>query len=481
MNQTRLSKGFDENCKTPSISALLIQCMLNNRMGKRYYGLDIAKGISVLGMVLSHSFMGTAAKWKSSILFSLVAKIPTVLLYVLMVPICLFSQMGSLFSLISAICVTQSFLNVSKKGFGVVWRYLLMKMVYAFLLRGIEIFWNQWTVDWDFFETGKMQLPVVDIPFYSHTLDCIGLIGWFVPLLIYLIRLVPFLKDYRIQVAILYVLSVVITIFSRDMASAGVRAEEYCRTNNLYFFAYLFSKIGKGPFQIPQLLPFGLMGGAIGIILHSTVVLSPLWWFFLLSTVGNVIIGGILLTHVDDFVTELFESFKPEGFMIIIASVQFLFILICMVLVDDTKRSPAKRYRVLHHTTFLRRINTLSLSAYVLEPFLSKQVFLVLQLPELFGTAIDYEKEECLWSWPVVALYSFLVVLLAIFIARIWEYGDFRFSIEYQLGFLMQWLFGRSCDKVDYKKNIYGPLRELQEEIANPRVSAVDVVTDEMD
>lgn len=49
MNQTRLSKGFDENCKTPSISALLIQCMLNNRMGKRYYGLDIAKGISVLG------------------------------------------------------------------------------------------------------------------------------------------------------------------------------------------------------------------------------------------------------------------------------------------------------------------------------------------------------------------------------------------------------------------------------------------------
>ena len=81
----------------------------------------------------------------------------------------------------------------------------------------------------------------------------------------------------------------------------------------------------------------------------------------------------------------------------------------------------------------------------------------------------------------MVALYSFLVVLLAIFIARIWEYGDFRFSIEYQLGFLMQWLFGRSCDKVDYKKNIYGPLRELQEEIANPRVSAVDVVTDEMD
>lgn len=124
-------------------------------MKKRYYGLDIAKGISVLGMILSHSFMGTAAKWKSSILFSLVAKIPTGLLYTLMIPICLFSQMGSLFSLISAVCVTLSFMEISKKGFRVVWRYILMKMVFGFLLRGIEIFWNQWTVDWDFFEKGE--------------------------------------------------------------------------------------------------------------------------------------------------------------------------------------------------------------------------------------------------------------------------------------------------------------------------------------
>ena len=107
-------------------------------MKKRYYGLDIAKGISVLGMILSHSFMGTAAKWKSSILFSLVAKIPTGLLYTLMIPICLFSQMGSLFSLISAVCVTLSFMEISKKGFRVVWRYILMKMVFGFLLRGIS-------------------------------------------------------------------------------------------------------------------------------------------------------------------------------------------------------------------------------------------------------------------------------------------------------------------------------------------------------
>lgn len=324
---------------------------------------------------MSHSFMGTAAKWKSSILFSLVAKIPTVLLYVFDGTD--LSLLANGIPFLSNFCDLRNTIlfKCFKKR---IWSCLALfanEDGLCFSPRGIEIFWNQWTVDWDFFETGKMQLPVVDIPFYSHTLDCIGLIGWFVPLLIYLIRLVPFLKDYRIQVAILYVLSVVITIFSRDMASAGVRAEEYCRTNNLYFFAYLFSKIGKGPFQIPQLLPFGLMGGAIGIILHSTVVLSPLWWFFLLSTVGNVIIGGILLTHVDDFVTELFESFKPEGFMIIIASVQFLFILICMVLVDDTKRSPAKRYRVLHHTTFLRRINTLSLSPTVLEPFLSNRYF----------------------------------------------------------------------------------------------------------
>ena len=98
-------------------------------MKNRFYGLDNAKGVAILGMVLSHSFMGTIANWNPDVLFSFVKKVPVVLLIVLLAPISLLSQMGSLFSFISAICVTLSFLNVSKKGWPIVWRYILMKIV----------------------------------------------------------------------------------------------------------------------------------------------------------------------------------------------------------------------------------------------------------------------------------------------------------------------------------------------------------------
>ena len=447
-------------------------------MKKRYYGLDIAKGISVLGMILSHSFMGTAAKWKSSILFSLVAKIPTGLLYTLMIPICLFSQMGSLFSLISAVCVTLSFMEISKKGFRVVWRYILMKMVFGFLLRGIEIFWNQWTVDWDFFEKGKMQWPVVTIPFSSHTLDCIGFIGWFIPLLVYILRLIPYVADYRIQVGILYVFSLGLTLVSRDIASAGRIAEDYCHDNGLFFCAYLFSKVGSGPFQLPQILPFGLTGAAIAILLHSTSSLRPLLVFSLLSAISNGLVGVLLLLRVDDLVSEVFESFKPEGFMLLLLGMQTLLLLLFFLLFDDPARPRARRLAALRRTVFLRRLNALSLSSFVLEPFLSKKVFTLFQLPPLFGPGIDYDKELCLWSWPVVALYSLTVTLVAVLLARLWEAAGFRFSMEYQLSAIMKWLFDIQYDKVNFKKNIYGPVEELQEEINREQHRSDDLVVE---
>lgn len=447
-------------------------------MNKRYYGLDVAKGISVLGMILSHSFMGTAAKWKSSILFSLVSKIPAGLLYTLMIPICLLSQMGSLFSLISAICVTLSFLEISKKGFRVVWRYILMKMVFGFLLRGIEIFWNQWTVDWDFFEKGKMQWPVVNIPFSSHTLDCIGFIGWFIPLLVYLLRLIPYVADYRIQVGILYFLSLGVTLISRDVASAGRTAEDYCHDNGLFFSAYLFSKVGSGPFQLPQILPFGLTGAAIGILLHSVSSLRPLLVFSLLSALGNGLVGVPLLLRVDDLVTEIFESFKPEGFMLILLGLQTFLVFLFVRLFDDPTRPVVKRYSALRHTVFLRRLNTLSLTSFVLEPFLSKKIFTLFQLPLLFGPGIDYDKELCLWTWPVVALYAFTVTVIAVLIARLWENAGFRFSMEYQLSAIMKWLFDIRYDKVNFKKNIYGPVEELREEINRQQHRSDDIVVE---
>ena len=164
--------------------------------------------------------------------------------------------------------------------------------------------------------------------------------------------------------------------------------------------------------------------------------------------------------------------------MIIIMIVEYLFILICCHFLDNPQRSLTKRYTSMKHTTFLRRINSLSLSAFVFSSAMNKKIFTIFQLPFLFGQAIDYEQQQCIWNWPVVALYSFTAVFVGIGLARLWEYMDFRFSIEQQLAIIMQWLFQRPYNKVDYKKNIYGPLQELQDEIAESMHGVTVEVTD---
>ena len=206
--------------------------------------------------------------------------------------------------------------------------------------------------------------------------------------------------------------------------------------------------------------------------------MKPHWLFLLISFVINTVFGIFELLKVDDFVAELFANFKPEGFMLIIMIVEYLFILICCHFLDNPKRSLTKRYTSMKHTTFLRRINSLSLSAFVFSSVMNKKIFTIFQLPFLFGPAIDREQEQCIWNWPVVALYSFTAVFVGIGIARLWEYMDFRFSIEQQLAFIMQWLFQRPYNKVDYKKNIYGPLQELQDEIAESMHGVVVEVTE---
>ena len=438
-------------------------------MGNRYYGLDHAKGIAVLGMILSHSFMGTLAQWNSKILFSLVEKIPTVLMVVLLVPIALFSQMGSLFSFISAICVTMSFLGICRKGWPVVWRYLLMKMIYAVLLRLIEVFWKRFTVDFDMFETRKLQWPVASLPFSGDTLDCIGFIGWTIPLLLYLLSLAPFLGDYRIQIGVVYVLSLIVSFASRSLSQTAETVEKWCHENSLFFTEYLASKASSGPFQTFQVWPFGLLGCCVGILLNAKVGFRKTLVFAFIVLAVNGISGTFMLLKVDDFITELFENFKPEGFMMISMIVQLFIVIWLIYLVDRPRRSLKKRRASLARTTFLRRMNTLSLTAYVLEPFLAKKVFAIFQV--LFGKAVDHDAKVCLWDWPVVGLYALTDTMCAIGIARVWESCGFRFSIEHQLGAIMHWIWGNHYTKLDYKENIYGPVQAIDKEISEHKDS----------
>ena len=432
-------------------------------MGVRYYSLDVAKGFAIILMLLSHPFSGTYATVDFPFLITFADTVPKFVWYCILLPLGVIGNMGSFFVFISSICVTLSFLDISKKGWKVVWRYLSMKFIFAILLRGMEIFWVSWTTEYDMIETRRIQWPIVSLPFSSDIIDCIGFNSWSISLVVYLLRLVPFLRDYRLQIYILYFLSVLVTVFSRFLSECCSVAMQWSNSHRLYILEYCFSKMSSGTDQLPQLWPFGLLGAAFAILFHSGVPLSKLVWFSGIVFGVNCIIGVVFLYPVDDFITELFEPFKPEGFMFISMGVELVVVLICIFIFDDKRRSPMRRRGSLKRTTYMRRLNTLSLTIFVLEKWLNKNLLVLFEL--FFGELIDTTKKEILWTWPVVILFSVVVVFIVIGVARIWEYFEFRYSVEHQINRILLWLFDKQYNKVDYKANIYGPMNEVQQEI----------------
>ena len=86
--------------------------------------------------------MGQVTGWNSNILFDLAKKTPIVLLILVFIPVVALTLMGSLFSFITAVCVTISSIKITAKGGNLIWRYIVMKMVFAFVLKFLEGFWG---------------------------------------------------------------------------------------------------------------------------------------------------------------------------------------------------------------------------------------------------------------------------------------------------------------------------------------------------
>lgn len=432
-------------------------------MGTRYYSLDVAKGIGILLMILSHPFLGSLTGVDSPFFLNIADGVPKVVWYCILVPLGVIGNMESYFVFISSICTTLSFLDISKKGWKVVWRYLMMKFVFGILLRAIECFWVSWSTDYDFVETRTLQLPIVPIPFTSGVIDCIGFNSWSISFVVYLLRLIPFLRDYRIQIYILYFLSVILTVSSRWISEGCLVITDWCKAQHFTLLEYCFSKMSSGADQIPQLWPFGLLGASIAIVLHSGVTLLHLIWFSSIVFCVNCIIGMVYLYSIDDFVTELFEPFKPEGFEFISMGVEAVLILVLILLIDDKRRSALRRRGSLKRTSYLRKLSVLSFTIFILQKWFNKHMLVIFEF--FFGKLIDSEKKELLWTWPVIVLFMVVLAFAAIGITELWKYFEFRCCMEHQVNQVMLWLFDRQYSKADYKAIIYGPLKDVQTEI----------------
>lgn len=436
-------------------------------MGKRLIGLDYGRGLAVMGLILCHSIMGAVTNWTPSILFDLAGKIPIILAIFILVPVVFMGMMGSLFSFITAICVTISSIKIRSKGLKYLFQYCFMKIVFAFILKGLEDFWSQVLVDYDMFKRGRIEFPSVSIFYWAHTLDDVGFFSWSIPLLVAAVTSIPKMHYYG-HVAILTVLALILLYFNQYGVEFAKILADWFKEKELYLFHYLFMKVADGAFAIAQYFPFGILGGAYGILFTQTRDFSVYWkytgilsFFLLLGFIRFV-------PFEEDIIVRSFGWIKPNCFLFLMGIVQAVAMLIVMHFTDNPKRDLQKRYSAIKKTTFLRRINCLSLTAYIAEKAFNKIVYVIFKV--FFGPGADFDTGTFVWPWYIAVLYMIVCVWLWCILVKLWEKAEFRFCAESQLSYIMSWLFQQPYNKMDYKNAIYGPINEIQSEIERMKV-----------
>lgn len=430
-------------------------------MSHRLVGLDFGRGIGILGVILSHSFQGPATNWDTNVLLDLATKVPLLILIVVFIPIVFASLLGSLFFFITAIGVTISSLRIRTKGTKYVWKYIIMKVVFSFLLKFMEDAWKTILKYYPFMQ-GKIALPEIKLNYFSHSLDNVGFNSWFVPLVVLGITSIPKLHYYY-QMAILCVISMILIAIKDYSLSFFAHLATWFQEKEYFFFYYLCMKMCDGHFSIAQYAPYGLVGGAYGILFHNTKDFKLYWKFTWILVAIYFAYGIPAICFVPDLPSQIFAWVKPIPYLFVIGGVQCLAMMLCLQLNDNPNRPIKKRYSLIRNTTFLRRANALSLTAYIMEEAFNNAFYIVFKT--FFGPGADRENHICLWPWLVVVVFVILCTVMWSYFLVWWEKADFRFSAESQLGAIMSWLFQIPYNKIDYAKNIYGALDDITAEM----------------
>ena len=180
---------------------------------KRIAGFDSGKGIAVLGMMIAHTFEGGLCQWSHDVELSFL-KTMNIWVLILLSPFSIILMMGLFFTFISSITCSISVLSKEKYGDHIILQYIFYRLVFAIILKGMEIILTSWWKQFDPFDQMTIQLPIATIPRSSHTLDSVGARGWIVPLVVFIIRKIRGPHHILVQISLLSSIALLLLVFT---------------------------------------------------------------------------------------------------------------------------------------------------------------------------------------------------------------------------------------------------------------------------
>ena len=431
-------------------------------MGKsRIVGIDVIKGITIFMMIIVHAVTQVIADYDGRVFLDLITRIPKIVLYSIVYPMVIMGLWGTIFTFVTGITTAISairILNNNKRAF---LSYLLQRLMFLILLRFAESICDAFLAnEYDIFNNKQIVIPPIVIAGGATTLDSIGWTGLISPIIIFIFY--PLIKREKKWLAVVLISLLTYILFL--ISPYTIKAFDWLSTksyqHSMGLFGDIFGKVAYGRFKIAQTGSFAVIGAAFGILISQgssiqSMIYSGLVYFLLgcVFLVVNAMIDSDVFNHfVDDDVPLCAQVFS-------MGCIIFLSFIHCYYV--DGNRPLEKKLKSRKHVVYILRLSMLTLTIFCTGSWVGRQLALPFKL--LFGPPCVHEPvPKIIWNFWICLLFTVCLVGLWWFIAILWEKVDFKYSLEYILGYCLAKMMGKEYIP-NSRKFVYGPVEEIKE------------------
>lgn len=412
-------------------------------------------------MIIVHCITQVIADYDGRVFITLIDKIPKIVLYCVVYPLVIMGLWGTIFTFVTGITTAISsirILNNNKRAFV---PYLFQRLVFLVLLRLAESVCDAFfKKEYDIFNNGQIVIPPIAIGGGATTLDSIGWAGIISPICVYLFY--PLIKKNRVWLVILFfsLLTYFSFAISPYMISLFGELSYSSYSNDMGLFGDIFGKIAYGRFKIAQTGAFAIVGSLYGVLIHFGVSIFSMimlgFGYFVIGTSYLVLCGMLdpdVFSHfVDDDVPLCAQVFSMGG-------IAFLAFIHCYFV--DGNRSLEKKLKSRKRVVFVLRLSMITLTIFCTGSWVGRQLVLPFKL--FFGPPCVHKPVPMIvWNLWTCLLFIIVQVLFWWGVSVLWEKNDFKFSLEYILGYCLAKCMGKEYIP-NTRKYVYGPADEIRE------------------
>lgn len=430
-------------------------------MGKtRIVGIDVIKGITIFMMIIVHAVTQVIADYDGRVFITLLPKIPKILLYVVVYPVVILGLWGTIFTFVTGITTAISairILDTNKRAFI---PYLFQRLLFLVLLRFAESVCDAFFSDeYDMFNNKKIVIPPIAIGGGATTLDSIGWAGIIAPIVVWIFH--PLIKRSNKVSLILLLSCLVYFLFaiSPSMIHWFDWISTHCYAHKMGLLGDIFGKVAYGRFKIAQTASFAVVGALYGILIHYNTSIAHMIYLglgYLAIGIGYLVYCGIKDSSVFDHFVDEDVPLCAQVFSL--GGITTLALVHCYYV--DGNRSLEKKLKSRKHVIYILRLSMLTLTIFCTGSWVGRQLALPFKL--FFGPPCVHSPVPMItWNFWVCLVYTITLVVTWWGISVLWERVDFKFSLEYILGYCLAKVVGKEYIP-NNRQFVYGPVEELE-------------------